>query len=346
MGYRKNYGALDYFRLVAAFMIVAIHTSPLKSFNEVADFLVTYCMGRVAVPFFLMVTGFFVLAPYQKSLRRPLHVREHAASKVKKFLKKTTMLYGVAILLYLPVMVYAKQWGNSLGEWLKDIFFDGTFYHLWYLPAALMGCLLLVGMMRLCSPLAISCSVSLLYVVGTVGDSYYLLASQAPAIKAVYEGIFVVSSYTRNGVFFAPVFLWMGVLAANGKLELPARKAAVGFGVSMAGMLAEGMLTWAMGWQKHNSMYFLLLPVMFFLFEWLLAAEADAPAILRDVSMCIYIVHPICIILVRGAAGALKLEKLLVGQSLVHYLAVCMASAAISFAMAEGMQLWKNRAWR
>ena len=61
---RKNYGAVDNFRLIAAFLIVAIHTAPLESFSETADFLVTYCIGRVAVPFFLMVTGFFVLAPY------------------------------------------------------------------------------------------------------------------------------------------------------------------------------------------------------------------------------------------------------------------------------------------
>ena len=65
MRQRKNYGAIDDFRLIAAFLIVAIHTSPLESFSETADFLVTYCIGRIAVPFFLMVTGYFVLAPYQ-----------------------------------------------------------------------------------------------------------------------------------------------------------------------------------------------------------------------------------------------------------------------------------------
>ncbi len=343
MGYRKNYGAVDNFRLAGAFLIVAIHTSPLQSFSEVADFLVTYCIGRVAVPFFLMVTGFFVLAPYQKCLRRPMPARERSIDKVKKFLMKTSALYCIAILLYLPVMVYAKQWNHSLGEWMKEIFFDGTFYHLWYLPAVLMGCLLLMGMMRLCSPLAISVSVFALYLVGTAGDSYYLLVSQAPAVKAVYEGIFIVSSYTRNGIFFAPVFLWLGVLIANGKLELPAHHAAAGFGVSLAGMLAEGLLTWSLGWQKHNSMYLLLLPVMFFLFEWLLSMEAASSGLLRDASMFIYIIHPICIILVRGAAGVLKLEKILVTQSLVHYLAVCIVSAVISFAAAKGMQLWKNR---
>ena len=65
MRQKKNYGAIDNFRFLAALLIVAIHTSPLASFSGTADFLVTYCFGRIAVPFFFMVTGFFVLAPYQ-----------------------------------------------------------------------------------------------------------------------------------------------------------------------------------------------------------------------------------------------------------------------------------------
>lgn len=63
---RKTYDAIDNFRLVAAALIVAIHTAPLASFSDTADFLVTYCFGRIGVPFFLMVTGFFVLAPYRR----------------------------------------------------------------------------------------------------------------------------------------------------------------------------------------------------------------------------------------------------------------------------------------
>lgn len=343
MRQRKNYGAIDNFRLAAALFIVAIHTGPLQSFSETGDFLVTYCIGRVAVPFFLMVTGFFVLAPYQKFLGRTSDKAELAALKVKKFLKKTAALYSAAILLYLPVKIYAKQWSDSLGEWLKEIFFDGTFYHLWYLPAVLMGCLLLIGMMHCFSPLAISLITFLLYIAGTAGDSYYQLVSQVPAIKGIYEGIFCISSYTRNGIFFAPIFLWMGVLIANGKLEMDTRKAAVGLVIAMVGMLGEGLLTFTLEWQKHNSMYLLLIPVMFFLFELLLSMEGNSFGVVRDLSMCVYIIHPISIILVRGAAGAVKMTDLFVKQSLVHYLVVCVVSFVLSYAVAKAMEFIKNR---
>lgn len=58
---RSRSTAIDPFRMAAAFLIVAIHTAPLSSFSETADFFFSYCFARIAVPFFLMTTGYFVL---------------------------------------------------------------------------------------------------------------------------------------------------------------------------------------------------------------------------------------------------------------------------------------------
>ena len=52
--------ALDRFRLLAAVLVVCIHTGPLASWNEAADFWLCRCLGRTAVPFFLMVSGYFL----------------------------------------------------------------------------------------------------------------------------------------------------------------------------------------------------------------------------------------------------------------------------------------------
>ena len=63
----KNDAGVDLFRIPAALMVAAIHIAPFSTWNRVGDVLFTYCLGRIAVPFFLMTTGFFVLAPYAKS---------------------------------------------------------------------------------------------------------------------------------------------------------------------------------------------------------------------------------------------------------------------------------------
>lgn len=354
MRHRKNYAAIDNFRLVAALLIIAIHTAPLASFSETADFLVTYCVGRIGVPFFLMVTGFFVLAPYQRKNANHFSSGQSevmnygdsgrvTSGSIGKFLRKTAVLYGISTLLYLPLKLYSKNFSHSVGGWLKEIFFDGTFYHLWYLPAVILGCLLLVALLRFFSPLTISAIVFVLYILGVLGDSYYGLVSKVPLIKMFYQGIFQISSYTRNGIFFAPVFLWLGVVVANSKIRISREHASVGVVISMAAMLAEGFLSFHCQWQKHNSLYFLLLPVMFYLFELLLSLRGPQISIARDLSMYIYILHPLCIVVVRGAASILKMSKMLVEQSLIHYLAVVLVSVLLSLAVVMIKHLFSEK---
>lgn len=57
-------GGLDRYRLIAAFLVIAIHTSPLLSVNENADFFLTRIFARMAVPLFLMITGRYVAAKF------------------------------------------------------------------------------------------------------------------------------------------------------------------------------------------------------------------------------------------------------------------------------------------
>lgn len=133
----KPLGSLDYFKIIAALLVIAIHTSPLTSFNVEADFVLTRIIARTAVPFFLMVTGYFLLPQYiwGKSMDyRPLF----------RFIQKTLLLYAIAILIFLPVNLYAGQLENIEAiDLIRMLIFDGTFYHLWYLPASVTGVLIL-----------------------------------------------------------------------------------------------------------------------------------------------------------------------------------------------------------
>lgn len=51
----------DAFKWLAAFLVVAIHTSPLESVWPYGDFLLTRIAARLAVPFFFMLTGYFTV---------------------------------------------------------------------------------------------------------------------------------------------------------------------------------------------------------------------------------------------------------------------------------------------
>lgn len=314
----KNFAGIDYFRLPAALLVVAIHTAPLSCINELSDFLITYCLGRVAVPFFFMVTGYFVVAPYVKSgfrRKKPFY----------KYLIKNGVLYLAAVLLYLPLSWYAGHLDLSLGNFLKALLVDGTFYHLWYFPAVITGCLILVLLMRHL-PHCVPFLVITAYIAGLAGDSYYGLIQDIPWLRDIYEAVFSVSSYTRNGLFFAPVFLFSGMLLCDTKYRCGKLFSRIGLSVSMLFLLLEGYITWIYKLQRHNSMYLFLIPVMYFLFLLLLNIKGSSPPFFRDSSMLLYLIHPAVIIVLRGAAKFLGLTHFLVENTLVHYGAVCMLS--------------------
>ena len=80
----RNYKGIEIFRILAAFLVVAIHTSPLTIYSVTADFILTRVIARVAVPFFFMVTGYFVLSK---------------GTGVRSFIKKTAIIYAASAAL-------------------------------------------------------------------------------------------------------------------------------------------------------------------------------------------------------------------------------------------------------
>lgn len=363
----KQSKALDYFKLFAAFLVIAIHTSPLAGINATADFVLTRILARIAVPFFLMVSGFFLLPQY-------LFDKSADSRRLRTFLKKTFLLYLLAVLLYLPVNFYAGHFRDA-GIWdiLRMLLFDGTFYHLWYLPAAMLGTFLVFLLGKKLPFHAVFGICMLLYLLGLLGDSYYGFVAAMPALKSLYDALFVVFSYTRNGIFYAPIFLVMGAVLSPkafnyvscsrlpkwlsaqrqyAQRQYAKRQYAVGFFACLSVMTAEGLLLHHFDMQRHDSMYLSLPPCMYFLFRWILAANCgnDTSLLLstksllfrkalritktlRTISACIYLLHPLFIILVRGFAKVIGLESVLIDNSILHYIAVCLSTCAAALCL-------------
>nr|WP_280842650.1 serine racemase VanT catalytic subunit [Flavonifractor sp. AGMB03687] len=319
---------MDRFRLIAALLVVCIHTSPLDSISPLGDFVLTRIFCRVAVPFFLMISGHFLAAGQWRSLGR--------------FWRKTLLLYGLAILLYLPLNWYTGSpsgWG-----WIKALLTDGTFYHLWYFPALLLGVLLARLLARLGMPAALTLA-GVLYLIGLGGDSYYGLTAQVPALAQCYDGLFVLSSYTRNGLFFVPLFVLLGVV----DMRLSRRTAVVGFLLSLAAMTAEGLLLHTLGTQRHDSMYLTLPFCILFLFSLLQSANQGRDLRARQLSLLIYLLHPWSIVAVRGEAELLHLESLLIHNSVGHFCAVVVVTLCAALVLDRLRPLRPSptaRAWR
>lgn len=215
-------------------------------------------------------------------------------------------MYGAAVVAYLPLNAYAGALNRlDFGACLRALLLNGTFYHLWYLPAAMMG---------LC----------IAWVLLRAGGMKSALAVSG----ALFALLFRCFSHTRNGLFFAPLFLVLG--AALGRRRPDVRTAAVGLALSLAGMCAEALLLRRLGWMRHDSMYICLVPAMICLFSLLLAHDAAQRPCWRIRTMLVYLIHPWVIVLVRGAAKCLHREALFIENGLTHFLAVAALSVMLA----------------
>lgn len=316
MNNNKSYTGIDCFRLIAAYLIVAIHTSPLTSVSAQGDFILTRIIARIGVPFFFMTSGFFLISRYSRD-----------GQKLLSFVKKTVFIYALAIVVYIPVNIYNGYFRMTplLPELIKDILFDGTLYHLWYLPASAIGGSLAWYLAKRSGYKKAFAVTAVLYILGLFGDSYYGFAERIPAFRYFYTLIFQVSDYTRNGIFFAPVFFVLGGFLADKKGGTFGRNC-LGFAVSFALMFGEAMTLHGLGVQRHDSMYVFLLPCMYFLFCILLRFRGRRLTRVRTLSLVIYIIHPLVIVALRLFAKILHLQELLVENSVAHYLSVCLLS--------------------
>lgn len=336
----ESYTGIDIFRMIAALLIIAIHTSPLASVSSTGDYILTRVTARIAVPFFFMTSGYFLISRYGKD-----------ADKLIRFVKHTARIYGAAMLLYLPVNLYSGYFKmeDPVPHIIRDIVFDGTLYHLWYLPASITSAVIAWYLVRKLDYKRAVIAACVLYLVGLFGDSYYGIAERLPGVREMYPCMFQLFDHTRNGIFFAPVFFILGGFAAsNGRSMLSGvrdrqiclGKCVWGAAVSFSLMLGEALLLWRFNVQRHDSMYLFLLPVMYFFFPIVLCFRGRRPKYLKTVSLLVYIIHPMVIVILRLAAKLLHLQGLLVDNHVIHYIAVCMLSVGVSMAAAVW---WEGR---
>ena len=381
---RHRVSRIDNFKWIAALLVAANHTSPLESVNGTADFLLTRVLARIAVPFFFMVTGYFVLSA-------------NTQTKVFRSIKKTAKLYLGATLLYLPIQVYkfvqsmdnimpeAEQAGGlaiqqaqsaeavighglRITDLLQAVLFDGTYYHLWYLPAVILGLLIVTVLLKYIPGQALPVTI-VLYGFGLLGDSYYGITEKILPLKTMYDGIFTVFSYTRNGLFMAPLFLLLGWKVACKQQRyldedtVSCEAACQHFVVAVLAFISmalEALLLLKYEVQRHDSMYLWLPVCMWYLFIFLTKEEQGKTGdkqtkrtgtgprhiikkgiFFYEGPMVFYVVHPFAILVVRGFVKVTKMQFFLTISPL-YYLAVVIGGLCGTYAVLLGKKYVKK----
>lgn len=320
---------IDVLRFLCTLFVVAIHVYPFTFLGEDIDYMITRVFFRIAVPIFLMITGYYLLP---KSL-------EHK-KKLILYTKKILSLYFISILIYLPFLFYNGYFKQkSMLSFLQDIFINGTFYHLWYFPALLLGIWITYFLLKKYKQNQVGIVVFLFYLIGIFGDSYYGIIKDIALLRDFYDVLFTFSTYTRNGLFYVPIFLFIGYLIAK-KEEQTIQSMPLLF-LSGIALLCEGGILYFNEIPKHNSMYFSLLPFSYFFFSFVIANRGGNHTNLRAFASWIYILHPIFIILAHFMAKRIPI----LNHSFVHYGFVLLLTISFLFFLnwiREGIQCGKK----
>ena len=334
MNQTNEYPGIDVFRLIAAVLVVTIHTSTLLSLSADADLILSHAIARVAVPFFFMASGFFLITRYHKD-----------AKPLLRFEKKTLLIYLAAIAVYLPVNIYSGYFkcGDPLPKIIQDLVFDGTLYHLWYLPASMIGAFLAWKLVKNGAYKRALLISGILYLIGLLGDSYYGLSCSSPILANGYGYLFQIMDYTRNGIFFAPLFFVLGGFLAERKGVLTRVQSGVGFGISLILVCLEAVLVHHVKIVRHDAMYVFLVPCVYFLFAFLITFRGKRRRGLRTFSLLLYLIHPLMILIVRQFSKQVLHSDLLVENTMLHFLAVCFFSVLASYLLSALIRVIRKR---
>lgn len=290
----RQYPAIDLGKYICAMLVVAIHTFPFvdisPSFN--LFFISTIC--RLAVPFFFVCSSFFL---FRKINRQP-EKKEESLASLKAWFKRIGILYLVWTVIYLPYTIwnYAEAGFSfiSLLGWIRDFFLNGSYYHLWFLPALMLGMAIVWYLYEKKGiPYALQISL-ILYLVGYLINIYGPFWETVPGVSIVYGFIIKVLGTARDGFFFAPIFIVIGAAAA--KLRRPNMKAcALGFAISFVCMILEVTLYSALGVLTDKScMFIMLIPSLYFLINMLLQIRIPKKPYyrtMRQEATLIYVSH-------------------------------------------------------
>ena len=323
--------SIDIIRLIATYLVVAIHISPFEKINPAFDLFFTRILGRLAVPLFFMITGYYILSKSLKEIQT-----------LKEYTKKILIIYFISILIYLPINFYTGSWQSmNIIDFLKEILIDGTFYHLWYFTALILALWLVYFLVKKLGNKKILAIVSFLYLIGLFGDSYYGFLNSSPLLTKIYDILFLISTYTRNGLFYAPIFLYLGYEMKKATKESSNHDLIISLCLFL-GMTLEGFLLHFEDMPRHDSMYLLLVPLMYFLFRYLITHNNTSYKEIRKIATFIYILHPLMIIMIRFIAGIFKLETILVDNNLILYLVVCLATTILAIIIEKSINLIKK----
>lgn len=194
---------IDYFRIVLSLLIVTVHAQPLFREDSLVGWFISNGIARIAVPCFFIISGYF------------LHQRINDKEPIKKYLLHTLIVYATWSIVYIPIYYQTIEYRSLITFALMG------YYHLWFLPALIIGTISLIILKKIITNNSILLFIGIiLYLCG------YMMEINELPYRLFYNGIFfgypfiILGYYIKDknisdriqGMYIYPIILFSLIL--------------------------------------------------------------------------------------------------------------------------------------
>lgn len=307
-----QYQSLDLFRFLSSIIIIVLHARPFFTVSYEIDMAINNIIGRICVPFFFFISGYFAAKQEQK---KPDYIRSYIRSMIPVYLLWSAVYLPWSLSLAAPYIQQVSGLLCTIGlptaiqnllllllvplAVIVALLYSGVYYHLWYFPALLLSMLVLRWWKRKYSLRGLL-TVSFVLLLFGATETYYGFCGQF--FQSLLHYYYAVFFTTRNFLFFALFYVTLGYWM--GKQEQPASSLCfLKLLLSIAALVGEGMLLQTT--QRLDSNILLAcVPLVYYLFSCLLYTNIHVPQLseipFRAISKYYYLVHPLMILFVHA----------------------------------------------
>ena len=185
----KRYNIIDLSKFISSILIIIIHTQPLLNINYEANFVLNNIICRIAVPFFLVCSGFFI----GKTSENDGAIFTPNKKYLKKQFVKIFKLYLIWSLIYLVISMYGWKktgWFSVFAffDWIIALFTKGSYYHLWYLISLLYAIPLVYFIMKKVKKKYYGAIMIVLYVIQVIVYAYnFIIPESLYGVLKIYN---------------------------------------------------------------------------------------------------------------------------------------------------------------
>ena len=289
------YKAIDVMKVICAVLVVCVHTGPLLSINEEMNFFLVQVLARCAVPFFFLSSAFFLFKKIDFSLS--LKAKQNI-DVLKKYLTHIAKIYGFWTLVYLPIQLviwFVNGFTfHSILLYVRDFFFRGSYYHLWFLPAMIFAVFFVYFLLTKMKSEDVWKVSIVLYGIGMLINVYGDFLVEIPLLGVLVSLYLKIFATARNGLFFGCVYVMMGYTLAKKEFVQEAKSLTFKAMISFILLVCEVYLIKKLGYMNDlTCMYIMLLPFVYTLFEILMSftSQTKGNVLVRNSSTLLYVIH-------------------------------------------------------